>query len=164
MINQPALVAFYAANSDIFGNIATYMPYFTAAAEVWLDQNPKLTGTLPSLESQTSLQSFSVTECSIQGSIPPSIDNMTQLKQIWLYKNQMTGTIPSSIGNLLNLKTFASFGNQMNGAMPGEVCALKRSRLKDLEVDCAVDCQCCTCCGDACDSGGRRLLEKKRWL
>jgi len=167
LILQPSLNAFFAGNSDLTGNVHDILPHFAGVVEVWMDQNPLLTGTLPAnIGALTAMLSLSLTECSIQGSIPESIGNLVHMKQMWLYENQLTGTLPASLGNLSNLRTLQVQGNQLVGAVPDPICPLTRWFLKSFKVDCSLSCSCCSCCGDQCGRKSRRLriIPKKAWL
>lgn len=165
IVNLPNLTAFYAINSNVESDVS-FVANMEKAIEVWLDENPGLTGRLPdNLDRIANLKSFAITECSLTGPIPTSMGNLVNLQQVWFYGNQLDGQIPSSLGSLLKLETFEVHNNDLTGVMPTQMCTNTITGvLQTLQADCPdeVQCECCSCCGSSCGRepsfGGRRQL------
>jgi len=144
----PNLEYFFATDAMITGDLS-YMQSMPIIFEHWTDRNPDLGGTIPSfLGDLTSLQSFSIAECSFTGTIPESLGNLELMQQMWLYGNQLTGEIPASIGDLKFMRIFEVEGNNLSDGMPQKICDnFQDGLLEVLGADCdKLDCPCCTCC------------------
>lgn len=158
----PELKYFYADNTEVTGDLS-FIDHMNAIAELWLDFNPKLGGTIPtSIGNITSLQSFSITNCGLTGTIPLEMGNLSALTQVFLNNNLLSGTVPKELGSLNNLITLHLEGNGFNGTMSEEVCSLRVTNLKELGADCSVpfpsmNCSCCTCCGSPCTESNGTL-------
>jgi hypothetical protein len=62
--------------------------------ELWLDDNPGLTGSIPSsMGLSKTLASFSASNCDLYGTLPTELGLLTEMIQIWAYKNKLTGTL-----------------------------------------------------------------------
>jgi len=151
MGSLPKLENLYIADAFISGDLS-YMEGMPSIAEHWIDFNPSLSGPIfPFIGEISTLQSFSVTQSSLTGTIPTELGLMEDMIQMWFYGNQLTGTIPSEIGLLPAMNTFRVESNNLSGSMPLEVCD-NVGFLKPLTVlgaDCnspSFDCACCTCC------------------
>lgn len=152
----PNLLYFYAEFSDIIGDLS-FMKGMAQIYELWVDRNPLLTGPLYSeIGDCTTLESFSVTRCGLEGKIPSELGKLTDMQQMWFYNNRLTGAVPTELGNLSDMNRLELELNQLTGVMPMEVCnRVKLGKLEVLESDCApdaleIDCECCTCCGESC--------------
>lgn len=97
-----SLTFLYIVDGFVSGDLS-YMIGMPAMREHWVDTNPGLGGTLPNnLPSVATLESFSITSCNFQGTIPASFGNWGfTMKQMWMYDNSLTGNIPTELG-LLN--------------------------------------------------------------
>ena len=129
---------------------------FSAMKEMWIDNNPLITGTIPTqIGLLTEIVSLSFTESAIDGPIPTEMGNLNKLERLWLNDNSLTGAIPTELGSLSVLTSLYVQGNSISGSMPTEVCALNTLPLEmdALGADCqaggTVTCStsCCTCCG-----------------
>nr|GMD21515.1 probable LRR receptor-like serine/threonine-protein kinase At3g47570 [Ipomoea batatas] len=89
------------------------------------------TGTLsPSFFNMTSIQIFSVSQNSLQGTIPSYIgDTMPNLKGFYFGLNQFHGTIPVSFPNASKIQILEVSQNHLVGKVPDNI-----GRLKDLQV------------------------------
>mmetsp|Transcript_25669 Transcript_25669/g.53534 ORF Transcript_25669/g.53534 Transcript_25669/m.53534 type:complete len:192 (+) Transcript_25669:616-1191(+) len=149
----PNLEYFFATDAMITGDLS-YMESMSVIFEHWIDRNPELGGTIPSLVGTlTTLQSLSLADCNLTGTIPESLGQLKLMQQMWLYGNQLTGEIPASLGDLQFMKIFRVEGNNLSDHMPEGVCDNVREGVLDaLGADCdALSCPCCTCCSiDAC--------------
>lgn len=151
----PRLEYLYAEYADIRGSL-DFVPKMPAIVELWIDRNPLMEGTIPTqIGSVASLQSFSITGCNLQGTLPTELANL-RLHQFWAYNNSLVGTIPTQFGRLGNLARLGLEGNDFMGTMPSEICQnrVPNGLLMKLESDCEsggkIDCPCCTCCGPQC--------------
>jgi len=170
--NLPSLKFFYAEDCNIIGDLS-FMDGMPKIFELWVDNNPKLTGSLPaSLGSLVTLESLSVTECGLTGPIPTELGLLTSMQQMWLYGNKLSGEIPSQLGALAKMNRLEVEKNDLTGIMPSEICDLRAGVLEDLEADCIpedaeVSCatDCCTCCGEACaEQGDKTEIGVRRAL
>ena len=118
----PNLEYLFATDAMITGDLS-YMKDMPVIFEHWVDRNPGLGGQIPSfLGDLTTLQSFSIADCSFTGTIPESIGNLGLMQQMWLYGNQLTGEIPASLGNLNFMRIFEVEDNNLSDSMPQSVC------------------------------------------
>ncbi|KAL3377075.1 hypothetical protein AABB24_003474, partial [Solanum stoloniferum] len=68
------------------------------------------------------LETLSVRNNLLQGSIPKEIGNLENLKDLILFENQLTGSIPLSIFNISTLELLGLSGNQLTGSLPVDIC------------------------------------------
>lgn len=146
----PALEFFYAEDSFLSGDLS-FMEPMQKIAELWVDTNPGLGGTIPTfLGSIATLQSFSISECGFNGPIPSELGNLAGMKQMWFFDNTLTGVVPTEIGRLTRMELLKVELNLITGTMPSEICANRDplGLLVDLESDCVSEmvCTCCTAC------------------
>mmetsp|Transcript_1667 Transcript_1667/g.4090 ORF Transcript_1667/g.4090 Transcript_1667/m.4090 type:complete len:623 (+) Transcript_1667:517-2385(+) len=117
--------------------------------------NPKLrvldlgdnafTGVMPaSLWDIPTLAVLSLYNNQLEGELPTNFTGRAYEK-CWLQSNNLTGTIPDGWAKgWTNLTELLLFDNQLDGgSIDQEQCDAWRS-LGRLEVDCAIDCECCT--------------------
>lgn len=162
IVNLPQLEYLYVGFSFLEGDLS-FLPQMPTIFELWIDDNPGLTGTIPTTIGQAStLVSLSATNCDLSGPLPTELGQLTDMIQIWLFDNAFTGTIPTELGNLIKMKILDLQKNQLVGTMPDNICERRQpfGRLEELEADCdgAITCEedCCTCCGAACINVGQR--------
>lgn len=156
LITLPNLEFLYGGYSFLEGDLS-FIPLMPKIFELWLDDNPGLSGSIPStIGTATTLVSFSVTNCGLTGTIPSEMGLMTDMVQMWLFDNELSGTIPSEFGNMTKLKILNIQKNELNGTMPDLLCSRKTpfGQLEELEADCDAEIicadTCCTCCGEQC--------------
>jgi len=94
----PKLANFYCDYADIIGTL-DFIVEMPSIFEIWMDDNPRLTGTIPHKigTKSTILQSISFTGCGLSGSIPTELGSLLFLQQLWLSGNSLTGTIPTTL-------------------------------------------------------------------
>lgn len=141
----PSLKYLYADDVGLTGNLE-FLQNMDSLVEVWLDRNPTLTGTLPTVLGD-SLESLSLTRNNMTSSIPPEWGSYTKLKHLWLYNNSLTGSVPESFRELSLLQTFEIEVNSFTGNVEHMCTDLS---LSQFHVDCDLDCSCCDCCGAVC--------------
>lgn len=129
--------------------------------QLWLDENPSLSGTLPTEVGELStLASFSLTENDLFGPIPSEMGNIGAMRRLWLYKNRLSGAIPPELANMAAIEILRLEENNFSGSMPAAICTLANDSFSALSVlgstcqadfsQCAADC--CDCCTAAeCD-------------
>lgn len=152
IFSLPNLYNFYIDNAMITGDLS-FVASMPAIWELWVDSNEGLAGPIPSdLGSVITLESFSAADCGLSGTIPSELGQLTGMQQMWLHNNALTGAVPAELGNLVNMHIFRIEGNSIAGTMPTEVC---ENTFSTLGADCptAIDCVCCTCCGNPCIDG-----------
>jgi hypothetical protein len=106
-----------------------------------------LKGTLPEIIGQwTVLTYFDISHSAgLTGTLPDSIGQWTALTYFEVYNiNGLFGTIPSSIGNWSLIQTAKFYKNQFMGTMPNAICQYVDPATDVLQVDCTVNCSCCT--------------------
>ncbi|XP_034198064.1 probable LRR receptor-like serine/threonine-protein kinase At3g47570 isoform X1 [Prunus dulcis] len=74
--------------------------------------------------STSSLQQFSLANCSMRGNIPIGIGNLSSLISLDLGLNQLSGTIPTSLGRLGILQELILNVNKLQGHIPDQLCQL----------------------------------------
>ncbi|KAL6564566.1 hypothetical protein OROMI_016016 [Orobanche minor] len=89
-----------------------------------------ITGTIPlDIGNCLSLRKIDLSSNNLVGSIPATIGNLKDLEELVLNSNQLTGKIPAELGNCTLLKNLALFDNRLSGSVPGEI-----GNLLDLET------------------------------
>ncbi|WMV15818.1 hypothetical protein MTR67_009203 [Solanum verrucosum] len=79
------------------------------------------------------LETLSVRNNLLQGSIPKEIGNLENLKDLILFENQLTGSIPLSIFNISTLELLGLSGNQLTGSLPVDICR-RLGRIKRISL------------------------------
>jgi Leucine-rich repeat (LRR) protein len=162
--NLPSLKYLYAEYTDLHGTLRNLFVKAPSLVEVWMDRNPRLSGSLPTNMGNDApgLASVSFTHCNLTGTIPSSLASIPGLQQVWLYDNALRGSVPTEFGALLGLERLQMEQNQLTGTMPAILCqqVAPLGRLQHLTVDCEeiggvppeVKCDesCCSCCGPSC--------------
>jgi hypothetical protein len=106
--------------------------------ELFLLNNPQLTGAIPEVTSDESkLKRISFYNCNLNGTIPMSLAKATGLIFFQAFNNSLTGTIPSVISNLPSLELFSLRANDLTGPVPDfsgqtslEAVSIGENRLK----------------------------------
>jgi prepilin-type N-terminal cleavage/methylation domain-containing protein len=84
--------------------------------------NNNLTGSLPTeIGNLTGLTTLNLTGNAITGSIPPQIGRLTDLSTLDLSDNQLDGVIPKTIGNNTNLSILNLSLNALDGQIPSSI-------------------------------------------
>lgn len=105
-----------------FTSLAKYCKFLT---RLDLTNNVLLNSTLPtSVRNISSLEIFSVTNCTIRGNIPSDIGNLSSLTTLGLDYNELSGPIPPSIGRLSKLQGLFLNDNTLQGFVSPEICQL----------------------------------------
>lgn len=165
----PNLRSLYMVYSDIEGNLnALVEAEWPELYEMWLDNNPGLTGGIPAEISRLEqLASLSVSSCDLTGQLPETLGDLSNMEQMFFFNNSLSGTVPDTLANLKNLDRLQLEINSLTGAMPQGICYNRVAQLQTLHADCNVcgeDGGCCTCCGPDCAGRGqrRRLSPRKK--
>jgi len=80
--------------------------------------NNHISGTLPSLDSLTRVEAFSIEDNEINGTIPSSISKLESLTSLTLSNNDLEGTLPNGISKLTKLYELKIDGNDISGTVP----------------------------------------------
>ena len=113
--NLTSLTYFSVANNSLItGSIPSLSS--NTALQSFYGSSTNLSGTIPSLSSNTALTNFIVSNAQLSGSIP-SLSANTALINFQTYNNALTGTIPSLDTNTL-LQTLVLDRNQLTGSIP----------------------------------------------
>jgi len=83
----------------------------------------------------------------LQGEIPHEMSFLEILQTLDMSNNNLTGAIPDEFGNFYFLEQLHLYGNEFDTGLPDEICYLKSEHLKDLRIDCDLECTCCDECG-----------------
>lgn len=78
----------------------------------------ELTGSIPSFSGQATLETISLGENKLQGSLPAGLGDLSGLTTLYLDNNALTGDIPSEINALPSLEQVWLFGNNFQGPLP----------------------------------------------
>lgn len=98
--------------NNLTGTIPSSITRLTRLQEIYLTNNPRLSGSIPDLP--VSLLIVNLGTCNLTGTIPHSILNLTGLQYLVLAYNQLSGTIPSlPSAGFINLSY-----NQFEGTLP----------------------------------------------
>jgi hypothetical protein len=132
-------------NNGLTGTLPDSIGQWTAMMDFIVSGNA-LTGTLPaSIGQWTALTNFDIRyNQGLNGTLPDSIGQWTALTYFEATGNNLNGTIPSSIGNWSLIETAYFNGNQLVGTMPNAICQYIDPDTDVLQVDCTVNCTCCT--------------------
>lgn len=84
-----------------------------------MENNPGITGTIPDgFRRMAALQQFTVSFCSLTGTIPPFISELSPtLEAFGLSGNKMDGPISASLSNMTSLKVLALDRNEFEGSI-----------------------------------------------
>jgi len=93
-----------------------------------------LSGSIPSGISGCSfLADLNIAENNLSGEIPDELGDLTNLKVLDIYNNTFAGSIPTTIGNLHQMKKFNMYGNYLSNTIPTEMGLL--SSIDELVFD-----------------------------
>ena len=120
IVRLPKLEALYLYDAGLEGDFEFFGDFVGPIYELWMDDNPYLTGTMPKeIGALTTLASLSLSNCDLWGQIPSELGALTLLEQMWLFGNWLSGSVPTEIGNLSELQIFAIEDNNITDvAMP----------------------------------------------
>ena len=74
------------------------------------------------------------------GALPRDIGNLANLTLFTANNNQISGALPASLGDLTDLLTLTLTSTGLSGQVPESLCGTGA----DIQVDCEVECTCCT--------------------
>ena len=118
----PNLEFLYISDCFLSGDLS-YMEPMPKIREHWIDVNPGFGGPIfEFIGNISTLQSFSVTQSSLTGTVPAVLADLVQMQQMWFTNNLLTGTIPSELGLLQAMSRLQLEGNSFVGSMPEEIC------------------------------------------
>lgn len=104
-------------DNNISGQIPAELFFIPRLSRVSLDRN-LLEGNIPAPPQGNRINSISIAENRLTGSIPPEIGNMTMLESFDFSSNELTGEIPEEILSLTNLTDIVLFNNNLSGTIP----------------------------------------------
>ncbi|CAB9512522.1 Leucine rich repeat N-terminal domain [Seminavis robusta] len=91
-----------------------------------------LTGTIPDDTTRRALQTLSIQDNMISGSLPRWIFKNVNLQYLMLSGNAITGTLHTEVGKLQRLNWLQLQGTKLSGTLPSEIGLL--NRLQDLSL------------------------------
>ncbi|GJP31227.1 hypothetical protein CLOM_g10159 [Closterium sp. NIES-68] len=83
----------------------------------------------PVISGLSRLQSLTLANCHLTGSLPSALFTLHSLTKLDLDYNDLSGSISASISNLTNLKYLSMQGNSLEGSVPVEMSCLKKLNL-----------------------------------
>ena len=84
------------------------------------------------LDQQGRVQTLTLSQNNLAGSIPPEIGKLTELTRLHLEANLLEGALPPEIGQLESLQWLGLYGNYLRGSIPLEIGELADLRVLDL--------------------------------
>ena len=109
-----------------FGNLSNLQSFMAGCWEE-CDMNTRLPpewGT-----SMMSLQTLSLINTGITGTLPNAYGNLSLLRELYLYDNQLSGSLPREFGALSNLRNLYLNNNDLSGSIP-----IERSQLTSIST------------------------------
>ncbi len=157
----PSLKYLYLQNAFLSGDLS-FAQGLQNIQELWVDQNPGITGPVFTFfGALPTLQSLSLTDNQLTGTLPSEIAKLTNMLQMWFYNNRLGGTFPQEWSSLTKLEKLEIEANTITGNLTGFCNRLgpPTGVLSDLGADCKnlTACPCCTCCSlQQCNAVFRR--------
>ncbi len=78
------------------------------------------------LNNSGNVESLSLSNNNLKGTIPPQIGNLTSLKTLYINSNELPGIIPQEFYNLTNLETIGLSNNQLEGEIGSNIINLNK--------------------------------------
>lgn len=93
----------------------------------------RLSGTLPAqLGAAAALQELELSACRLSGTLPPGLGAMASLRFVFLEHNRLSGSVPPSLSRLRQLRELELSHNRLEGSLPARVA---RMHLDHLDVE-----------------------------
>lgn len=105
--------------------------------------NVELQTTIPSTicVNLAELQELSLSNSSVEGTLPKDLGHCSRLKILDLSSNNLVGTVPSEFGCLTRLQTLRLANNNLHGEIPNALCYLQSNHsLSNMELDLKSKC------------------------
>ncbi len=146
--DKAVLIAFYDSTnggdwerSDNWGTNAALDTWFGVSTDdagrvdsLSLHEN-SLEGSIPAMLGElTNLTTLTLNNNRLTGAIPAELGDLTNLEELYLHQNSLSGSIPAALGNLTSLKYLILRLNSLSGSIPaelGDLTNLERLRLED---------------------------------
>jgi len=129
------LAELYLNGNELTGNLEDLLATAPSSLEtIDLSQNSRLQGSISTeIGRFTSLKSFNVSYCSLDGSLPgSSLGPLASVELLAVAGNELSNTIPSEIGKMQALRVLDLSRNAFSGDIPSEIRNL--SSLASLDV------------------------------
>jgi len=129
------LLIWVTARNDMSGSLPSELGQLSnSLLRIHMDENPKLTGTLPTQFGQlAALEDLQIYGTQLSATIPTEFGLLSNLT-IWdMSANQLTGSLPSELGQLSRIQVLRLRGNDLSGTVPLDMGALA-STLKTANV------------------------------
>lgn len=105
--------------NDLSGNIPSEIGHANSIDKLYLDSNPRLSGTIPrTLGTVSHLQYLYLNDCALSGAIPSEMGHLTRLRGLGLHRNALTGLVPASLTRLKDLYVLYLDENHLEGVVP----------------------------------------------
>lgn len=161
--NMKALRNLYLNNIQVHGTIPQEIGNLAALGTLELDNNWRLTGTIPDgIWKLPSLSLLKLSSCDLTGTLN-LVDAGPYLKQVDLAHNRLRGKLPPQLAALGAFVTLRLEGNEFTGTVPQEICNNVQDG-HEFVADCAPSefdgrieliCQCCSSC---CQPDGKKCM------
>jgi len=101
-------------SNSLIGTLPPDIALLRSLTNVGINANGYLSGRLPSSVGELqNVERFSVSDCSMTGSLPSEMSRMSRLSDFFCYRNQFVGPLPEFDGS--NLERFEVWGNAFTG-------------------------------------------------
>ena len=143
--------------SQLVGTLPTELGALPRLSSLDLNENPRLSGTLPSsaaaglpgslthiyafgcrrlsgtlpaaLGGEKALEELELSACKLSGSLPSEIGQASTLRYVFLESNRLSGVVPPSLSRLRHLRELELSHNRLSGSVPRSVVRLPLEHL-----------------------------------
>lgn len=132
--NICSLKHLYLSYNKLSGQLQHSVERLSCAADTLIDLDlgyNQFRGPFPDLTRFSSLETISLQNNSLNGSLPQSFGQLSKVKLLSLAFNQLSGLLPD-LGGLTSLEELDLLKNQLNGSIPESLGHLSRLRMLDL--------------------------------
>lgn len=115
------------AHSEVFNHLGSLRydhPSLVVDQPIWCQFEGITCGTIPGTAGYNSVETISIHNLGLTGSIPWRIGDFKSLTNFDISENSLTGSIPSSVGNLSKLNFLSVMKNSLIGTIPTQLSSL----------------------------------------
>ena len=115
-------------NPRLSGTLPTQLGRMSSLTHLYLFGSA-LSGTIPELGGCKALQELEMSHCRLSGTLPPSLGAASKLKFVFLESNKLSGTLPTSLSRLGRLHELELSENKISGTVPAALRAMPLQHL-----------------------------------